>query len=80
MVIRSVICSCSCPLTGDLTHSACVCGCVINGVSTTAATRVNFIIIDPIPRILGMRISVRMESVSLTSMVFSTVSCMARPE
>ena len=30
--------SCSCPLTGDLTSSACVCGCVVNGVSATAAT------------------------------------------
>ena len=29
-------CSCSCPLTGDLTSSACVCGCVVNGVSATA--------------------------------------------
>ena len=25
-------CSCSCPLTGDLTSSTCVCGCVVNGV------------------------------------------------
>ena len=25
-------CSCSRPLTGDLTCSACVCGCVVNGV------------------------------------------------
>ena len=24
-------CSCSCPLTGDLTSSACICGCVVNG-------------------------------------------------
>ena len=31
-------CSCSCPLTGDLTSSACVCGCMVNGVSATAAT------------------------------------------
>ena len=31
-------CSCSCPLTGDLTSSTCVCGCVVNGVSATAAT------------------------------------------
>ena len=31
-------CSCSCPLTGGLTSSACVCGCVVNGVSATAAT------------------------------------------
>ena len=31
-------CSCSCPLTGDLTSSACVCGCVVDGVSATAAT------------------------------------------
>ena len=31
-------CSCSCPLTGDLTSSACVCVCVVNGVSATAAT------------------------------------------
>ena len=31
-------CSCSCPLTRDLTSSACVCGCVVNGVSVTAAT------------------------------------------
>ena len=31
-------CSCSCPLTWDLTSSACVCGCVVNGVSATAAT------------------------------------------
>ena len=30
--------SCSCPLTGDLSSSACVCGCVVNGVSATAAT------------------------------------------
>ena len=29
---------CSCPLTGDLSSSACVCGCVVNGVSATAAT------------------------------------------
>ena len=27
-----------CPLTGDLSSSACVCGCVVNGVSATAAT------------------------------------------
>ena len=33
-------CFCTCPLTGDLRSSACVCGCVVNGVSTTAATRV----------------------------------------
>ena len=25
-------------LFGDLTSSACVCGCVVNGVSATAAT------------------------------------------
>ena len=31
-------CSCPCPLTGGLTSSACVCGCVVNGVSATAAT------------------------------------------
>ena len=31
-------CSCSCPLTGGLTSSAYVCGCVVNGVSATAAT------------------------------------------
>ena len=31
-------CSCSCPLTGDLTSSTCVCGCVVSGVSATAAT------------------------------------------
>ena len=30
--------SCSCPLTGDLSSSACVCGCVVHGVSATAAT------------------------------------------
>ena len=30
-------CSCSCPLTGDLSSSACVCGGVVNGVSATAA-------------------------------------------
>ena len=35
-------CSCSCPLTGDLTSSACVCGCVVNGVSATAATSVYY--------------------------------------
>ena len=26
-------CSCSCPLTGDLTSSVCVYGCVVNGVA-----------------------------------------------
>ena len=31
-------CSCSCPLTGDLTSSACVCGCVVNDVSAMSAT------------------------------------------
>ena len=31
-------CSCSCPLTGDLSSSACVCGCVVDGVSAMAAT------------------------------------------
>ena len=31
-------CSCSCPLTGDLSSSAYICGCVVNGVSTKAAT------------------------------------------
>ena len=31
-------CSCSYPLTGVLTSSACVCGCVVDGVSATAAT------------------------------------------
>ena len=25
-------CSCSCPLNGDLTSSACVSGCMVNGV------------------------------------------------
>ena len=30
--------SCSCPLTGDLSSSACICGCMVNGVSATAAT------------------------------------------
>ncbi len=30
-------CSFSCPLTGDLTSSTCVCGCVVDGVSATAA-------------------------------------------
>ena len=30
--------SCSCPLTGDLSSSACVCGGVVNGVSVTAVT------------------------------------------
>ena len=30
-------CSCFCPLTGDLTSSACVCGCgAVNGISATA--------------------------------------------
>ena len=24
-------CSCSCPMTGDLTSSTCVCGCMVNG-------------------------------------------------
>ena len=28
-------CASSCPLTGDLTSSICVCGCVVNGVGTT---------------------------------------------
>ena len=28
----------SCPLTGDLASSTCVCGCVDNGISATAAT------------------------------------------
>ena len=31
-------CFCSCPLTGGLTSSACICGCVVNGVGATAAT------------------------------------------
>ena len=31
-------CSCSCAPTGDLSSSACVCGCVVNGVSAMAAT------------------------------------------
>ena len=31
-------CFCSCPLTGDLSSSACVCGCVVDDVSATAAT------------------------------------------
>ena len=30
--------SCSCSLTRELTSSACVCGCVVDGVSATAAT------------------------------------------
>ena len=30
-------CSFSCLLTGDLTSSACVCGCVVNGISVMAA-------------------------------------------
>ena len=32
------VCSCSCPLTGNLTSSAYVCGCVVNEVSATATT------------------------------------------
>ena len=35
-------CSCYCPLTGDLASSACVCGCVVNGVSAMVATRVYY--------------------------------------
>ena len=42
-------CSCSCPLTGDLSSSACVCGCfacvcgrVVDGVSATVATCVYY--------------------------------------
>ena len=31
-------CSCHCPLIGDLTSSVCICGCVVNGISATAAT------------------------------------------
>ena len=31
-------CFCSCPLTRDLSSSAYVCGCMVNGVSATAAT------------------------------------------
>ena len=31
-------CSCSCPLTGDLTSSACVCGCAVNDVSAMSVT------------------------------------------
>ncbi len=31
-------CSSSCPLTGGPTSSACVCECVVNGVSTMAAS------------------------------------------
>ena len=31
-------CSCSCPLTGDLSSSACVCGCMVDGIGATAAT------------------------------------------
>ena len=30
--------TCYCSLTGDLSSSACVCGCMVNGVSATAAT------------------------------------------
>ena len=30
--------SCSCPLTGDLSSSACVCGWMVDGVSAMAAT------------------------------------------
>ena len=30
-------CSCSCPLTGDLTSSTHVCGCAVDGVSAMAA-------------------------------------------
>ena len=30
-------CSYSCPLTGDVTSSACISGCVVNCVSATAA-------------------------------------------
>ena len=30
-------CSYSCPLTAAVTSSACICGCVVNGVSATAA-------------------------------------------
>ena len=30
---------CSCPLTGDLVSSVCVCGCVVNGVSAMAAKK-----------------------------------------
>ena len=35
-------CSCLCLLTGDLTSFAFVCGCVVNGVNTTAAKSVNY--------------------------------------
>ena len=34
--------SCSCPLTGDLSSSACVCGGVVNGISVTAVTSVYY--------------------------------------
>ena len=32
-------CSCSCPMTGDLTSPTCVCGCMVNGASTAAVAR-----------------------------------------
>ena len=50
MVIRMVqplvALNCSCPLTGDLTSSACVCGCVLNGVSAIRQQH-EYIVITP---------------------------------
>ena len=36
-MVKSSGCSCSCPLTGDLTSSVCVCRHAVNGTSTTVA-------------------------------------------
>ena len=38
MVIRMVLVKHLVALTGDLSSSPCVCGCVVNGVSAMAAT------------------------------------------
>lgn len=35
-------CSCSSPLNGDRTSSACICGRVINGTYATAVTRTHY--------------------------------------
>ena len=58
---ETIGCSCSCPLFGDLTSSACVCGCMVNGLSTMAVTYVTvfFLLYYARCKLFGLRTIIR---------------------